>query len=452
MQDLDVLHRDLERVRRDLRPARLVALPVRRRSREHRRLSRRSHANRAQLPGAEAADLDVTGDADAEEPFFRVLRFDPATLIPPQARVVDTFEGVFERAQVFAAVVGDSGGRLVGKLIGSNEIPAPYFGRIEPELARENIHCPLDEIGGLRPARAAVGLAPDLVGEDAGGPCAGVRNVVDPGHHDPGERRDQRRDPAVIRAGIHHEREIRSQNPPGGVGSELQRSPLVAPVARREVVFAPCRRPANGPLQHPRESESDHVLAIRVPLRSESTTDFGSDHAHRCSVEPEDRGELVAEPVGSLGAGPDGARTVANASGGDGAGLHRVRDEPLDSRVELHHLRRPRKGRVDVSPVQTPDEAAVRPGAFVDPRGSFGEGRVGSRDDFERLVLDDDGAGGVSRKVRVFGDDDGHRVAHVTDAVGGEGIALGDESLLEAAVVPFLDDGKRFLPLRPKSS
>ncbi len=97
--------------------------------------------NVAILDRASADDLGKEADADAHQ----LARFTAAEgvaiapLLVAKRRVTDRVQGLVERSQIVAAVVFPTEGRLVAELLLADQIAAPYFGRVEIELARQHV-------------------------------------------------------------------------------------------------------------------------------------------------------------------------------------------------------------------------------------------------------------------------------------------------------------------------
>ena len=213
VDDLYVVDRHLKRFRGNLCPARFVPLALRRRTTQHRDFAVEGDSNRAVLPRTEAADLDVRRDTDTE---WLPASFTTLSLLGAQSFVVDVLKELIERNLVLAAVVGQPGRSLEGKLFGRDEVFTPELRGVEPELVGELVDGALQEIGGFGPSRTAIGLAPHFIGERSYCAGADVRNVVDPCHHHPGKRGDDRRHPREICAAVHGEGEIRGKDAPVG--------------------------------------------------------------------------------------------------------------------------------------------------------------------------------------------------------------------------------------------
>ncbi len=123
----------------------------------------------------DAADLDVGRQADAEELAARLGFGLPGRHV----LVADGRQRLVHRRLVIARVDedllavdgGPEPGRVViGELVGRDEVPAPDLGRVHPDLGGEQVHRPLDDVGRLRPAGAAIGVDEGRVGVDARSP------------------------------------------------------------------------------------------------------------------------------------------------------------------------------------------------------------------------------------------------------------------------------------------
>ena len=135
------------------------------------------------LGGRDAADLDVGRQADAE-----VLAARAGLGLPGRhIRVADGREGLVQRRLVVARVDVDllavdgraqAGRVVVRELVRRDEVPAAELGRVHPDLGREQVHRPLDDVGRLRPAGAAIGVDERRVRVDAGHLAVDVRDLV----------------------------------------------------------------------------------------------------------------------------------------------------------------------------------------------------------------------------------------------------------------------------------
>ena len=138
------------------------------------------------LGGGDAADLDVGREADAEE----LAALARLGLRRRHAVVADHRERLVERRLVVARVDVDlravDGGAEAGRVVvregvGRQEVAPADLGRVHAELVREEVHRPLDDVGRLGPAGAAVGVDERRVGVDAGDLAVDVRDLVRPG-------------------------------------------------------------------------------------------------------------------------------------------------------------------------------------------------------------------------------------------------------------------------------
>ncbi len=117
--------------------------------------------------GRQAAHLDVGGDADAE--VLGLPRVPPALLLGPQVVVADQLQRPVQRGRVVARVVGQARDRLRrGTCRARCSCAAGSPRRVDPHLAGQGVHGPLQGVGGLGPPRAPVGVGGRAVGEHAG--------------------------------------------------------------------------------------------------------------------------------------------------------------------------------------------------------------------------------------------------------------------------------------------
>src|SRR4029453_4376320 len=101
-------------------------------------------------------DLSEEGDADAHQlPPRPLLR-----LLFAQTGIVDRGHRLAHRGDVIARVVFPAERRVIGELLRLDEVLQPELGGVDPELVRQHVDYPLDQVGRLgHPERAAVGDA-----------------------------------------------------------------------------------------------------------------------------------------------------------------------------------------------------------------------------------------------------------------------------------------------------
>ncbi len=174
VDDLDGLDRDLEQIGDHLRKARLVPLPARLRADHHIDAPFRQDREPRLLVGGPDRGLDVIGKA-APEQLAALARLPPAPLealpigdLHRPVHVLGVAAAVIEHADPVAV---RHGGRL-------DQVAAPQLDAVDAELDRGRIDQPLDRIGHLRTARAAIGLGRHRVGVDRHRPQRDGRNIV----------------------------------------------------------------------------------------------------------------------------------------------------------------------------------------------------------------------------------------------------------------------------------
>ena len=143
-------------------------------------------------------------------------------LAGPDAGVVGQLGRLLRRAQVVARVVDQAAERGVGELLGLDEVALAQLQRVHPDLGGQRVHGPLDGVGGLGPAGAAVGVGRRHVGEHRrAAEVVGGRDVVHAGVEERAQQRDARRDQLQVGAHVADE-----ADPDGGelavlVGGQL---------------------------------------------------------------------------------------------------------------------------------------------------------------------------------------------------------------------------------------
>jgi hypothetical protein len=194
--DGDIFSGNAKLARQDLGERRRVSLALADRAEPCDHAARRVHPNFTGIEHAEpenvaildrsgADDLGKEADPDAHQLAGLATGegFAVAALLVAQSRVADRVQRLVERGQVVTAVVFPAERRLIGELLFADQIAAAHFRWVHPELARQNIDHPLDEVRRLgHPERAAIRDTPRrLIGIDALDRHMGDRDVVGPG-------------------------------------------------------------------------------------------------------------------------------------------------------------------------------------------------------------------------------------------------------------------------------
>ena len=214
-----------------------------------------------------------------------------------------------------------------------DQVAAADLRGIDPEPAGQHVERPLDQVGGLRAAGAAVGLVRRGVRERAG--RVGVRggDVVGPHDHRPGERRGGGPGPAEVGARVVEDVHVAVAHPPVALGRDVQGHEQVAAVGGGLEVLGAGREPAHRPAELQRQPGDQHLLGVEVRLGAEPAADLGGDGPEPLLRDPQDARHARLDAVRGLGGGPH-RHPVAVQPGRDRPRLHGARDEPLDPEIE----------------------------------------------------------------------------------------------------------------------
>ena len=200
-----------------------------------------------------------------------------------------------------------------------------------------------------------------------------------------------------------------------GVERELRVGEMVAGLVVGQKTFRPRRHPAHRTAEPPRRPGDEPLLGIELALVAEAAAHIGRDHAQRALRHAELLGHLLADVVRRLGR--------AHQREPVGAGLDRREHRPrLDRRADQAVVdeidgdlvrRRLERGAHRRLVAARPAEADVAGRGLVQLRRArrLRGARVGDRG--ERLVVDGDTLGGVSRRIARLGDHRHHRLAHM---------------------------------------
>ena len=342
-----------ELVADDLRVGRLVALALRLGAHRDDGLAGQVHLDVGRLPhrgapaladradplrGRDAADLDVGRQPDAEvlaaRPRVRLGLRDPGVAGHRQRLVHRRLVVARVDVDLGAARRGPEPGRvLVRELVGLDEVPPPELGAVHPDLGREQVHRPLDDVGRLGPAGAAVGVDEHRVRVDAGHLGVDVRDLV-AARQDAGveRRRDARADGREAAAEVGQGLDPEARDLAVARARDLEVGDVVAAVDRALVVLAPALDPLDRPAAERLAGEQHHrVVGVAEDLGPEGAADVRADAPDLVLRDAHDEGRQQQPlDVRRLARHPDrvlvGARVVPADVAAD---LHRVRDQAL---------------------------------------------------------------------------------------------------------------------------
>jgi hypothetical protein len=427
---VDRLDRDAQARRHDLREGGLVALAMAVRAGEHGHAAGRMDANLAALEQAraraerardvrrrDAAGLDVARVADAAQLAGRLagrLALAVALDLGQLARLVHAGMEV-------AGVVLQRHRRLVRE--GGDEVALADLVLAQVHLPGAARDQPLEQVGGLGPAGAAVGIDRCRVGEPGidldvdlrRGVLAREQGGVEDGRH---RGREGRQVGAEVGIGVDPHREELALT----VHRHLGMAHVVAAVRVRQEAFRALGRPLDVAVELLGGPGQAHVLGVEEDLRAEATTHVGRDHAHLVLGQAQHEGRHQ-QPLDVRVLVRDVERVVVGAAAvaADGhARLDRVGDQPVVDQIELRDVRGAREGGIDRRLVAQRPLVALVVGRLVVDRDAAGLlRRVGHADQCgQHLVLDHHGLGGVLRLLDRLGHH--HRdmvadIAHLVD-------------------------------------
>ena len=425
VQDDDVFDRHAKPVGRDLGEGRLLPLAVGRDAGNDGDFARHFHPHAAPFPAARrhrrrrphAADLDVGGDADAEQPPGGTRG---GTLLHQLIPVGELLR-LDERLLVVAAVVGDAARGRKRKFVRQGKMFEAQLEAIDADLPRDHVHQPLDQVSRLRAAGAAIGVGRHLVRVHAGDVDLHRRDPVAAGQHQAGQRRNGRRQQLTIRSEIRNRVRLDSENRPVVLHRDLVIPDLVAAVNRRGGVLAARFDPFHRGVQLHRQVGAQRFFTIDVQLRAEAAAHFGRDDAQLVFGDADHCRQQRPEQMRNLRRRPQRQRAFAGVIRRDHrARLDRHRRQPLVIQPVLDDAIGAAEGVVDVAAADRVGEGYVAAQVGMRERAAALERFFRIGDHRQRLVIDVDRVDGIARDVRIGGDRDRHRVADEIDAIAGQ--------------------------------
>ncbi len=142
-------------------------------------------------------------------------------------------------------------------------------------------------------------ITPRHVGVDCG-------RLVDPGHHERAQRRDQRREQHLVGAKVSEDLGVPRGERAVALGADLHVVDLVAPVVGDHHPLRARLDPLHRAPQLDRRPRAADLLGVDVELRAEATADLGRDHANSVLGDAEQDRQEQPQEVRDLGGAPHG--------------------------------------------------------------------------------------------------------------------------------------------------
>ena len=213
---------------------------------------------------------------------------------------------------------GEEPGRVVVReAVGRQEVPPPDLGGVHAELVGEQVHRPLDDVGRLRAAGAAVRVHERGVRVDAGDLAVDVGDLVRAREDAAVERgRDARADGREASAEVGERLHAQAGDVARLRRGDLDVRDVVAAVDRAAVALAPALDPLHRPPADELAGEQhERHVGVAEDLRAEGAADVRADAAHLVLRDPgHERRQQQPLDVRRLARHPDrvlvGARVV----------------------------------------------------------------------------------------------------------------------------------------------
>ena len=386
---------------------------------------------------ARSRPLDGVGEADAAQ--LAVLARLRAP--PLEARDIGELERHVHALLELAAVVGERECGLERHGVGRNVIAPPQLGRVDAELVGGEIDEPLDHIGGLGAAVAAIG--PNRIGVREHGGDVGMHR---------GDAIDAGKGADIAGEGGHPGLHIGADAGDHGgahgqevavfVEREFGLRDVVAGLGVAEKGFRPRRHPFHRPPHVLRGQQHQRDFVVDRRLHAEAAADVAGDHADLALGHLEHRRQLGAERMHALQRGVDGVAILGRVVVAEAAArLHARGGDAVDHQTMLDDViglgeRGFGRGLVAEQLHETDIVGAILP----DPRRAVGARLGGGHDCGQRLVVGDDQLGRIERLVIGLRHHEGDVVADPARPVLGQRRIRRPE---DAAVAPLQSIGHR---------
>ncbi len=356
-------------------------------------------------PAGTGGDLDIAGDADAEG--HRITGVPAPALFGSQCVVVGGPQHPFQRLRVVAHVVHRPDPRRVAVVERCDEVAAPDFGGVHPELGGEPVDHALDRDRRLGSPRTPVGRGGHGVGDDRDPAEAGVGDVVRTRRH----QHRHRRQPGAenrVRAGVLHDVELVGRDAPVPSAAQPGVLDLTPAMDHGDHVLGARLGPTDRATGHLGVEPERRFVGEGARLCAEPAAHIGDDHPDARRVQPVDGRQHVAGGMGALAGrvvheaavvGPVRSRRA----GFDGRSGQALVDDPLlDHDLGAAEVR-PRARREPLHHVR----ADVRKQQLL-----VTQRRLRIDDHGERLVIDHHQVGSVAPARSVLGHDCDDRLTH----------------------------------------
>ncbi len=316
-----------------------------------------------------------------------------------------------------AAVVLEDEPGVVGHGRWRHQVAQAQLEGIDPEIARGEVDQPLDDVGRLGPAGAAIRRVGHRVGEDAGDGGLDARDAIDAG--DAADVVEEEQRPArQIAADIDREVHLQRQEAAVCIQAQLGVDGDVAAMVVGKEALPALRDPAHRAAQLARGIEHEHVLGVGTALHAERAADILGHDPHLAGRHLQQIGERAPQSVRALVGGMQHEAAGLIDAAERTARLERERRNPRDVRGEPGDVGCPRDGVARVA--LAPDEGDVVGRLVPDGRCGGGAGRCHGGKRGHVLRLDDDQLCRGLGRLQRLGDHERHRLADDADAVANQ--------------------------------
>ncbi len=336
--------------------------------------------------------LDGVGEADAAQ-LAALTRFGAPAL---EAGEIGERKRHVHALLELAAVVGEGEPGLERHGLGRDVVPAPQLGGIDAEFVGGEIDQPLDHIGRLRAAVAAIG--PHRIGVREHGGDVGM----DGGRAiDAGERADIAGEGghAGLQIGADAGDGVHAQPEEAAVAVErkLGLRDVVARLGIAQKRFRARRGPFDRPAHAFRRQQHQRHFVIDRRFHSEAAADVAGDHPDLALRHLQDRRQLGAEGMRTLQRRVDGVAVLGRIVVADRAArLHAGGGDAVDHEAMLDDVGGVGEGGIGRGLVaEELHETDIVRALIPHPRRASGGGLRGRHDRGERLVVDRNQLGGV---------------------------------------------------------
>ena len=389
------------------------------------------HAGRHRNAGADAGQLRVAGQADADPASRSARRF----LVLAHRIIACGIAGCLQALLKRGAVPDDAGARAVGEFRGDHQVAAPHFSGVDAQSAGRHVDQALHGKGRRRTADATIGAGRGFRRQHALHRPVVVLEPIRAGHEAHHLHRLDGAGPGIDRIGadIADDGGAQAQQTPVGCDRQFRIHDLAEGLAGGGKILQPVAGPFDRAFQPDREGGNEQFFRVQRSFAAEAAADIGRNDSEAMAGKVKALAQGIADHAGNIGGAVQGQRAATAVPFREVAAV-------LDGNRSFAQHAEPGadvdRGGVErggyVAALEFAHDDGVGAGLLVKQRRIRCRGRFGIAGKRQRLVLDGDMFERVFGDVAALGNDCHHRLADIAHLAACQGPEFGRIIVLHA--------------------